>query len=127
MKVVCDRITMAVNNTLEPIYQGEDIDLVVTIKDPKTNLPLDLSGASVKFVIYSQGGNGSQITSKVTPTEIEIANQSEQRGVCIIHLLDTDTATVAPGLYYHETSVSISGRRRVVEKGTVPISLSVSQ
>ena len=83
------------------IWSGDHKDLVITIKNSAGTV-VDITGVTLKWILAAAPGEAALVT-KLSPDDVEITDG--QNGVCKVHLIPADTASLA-GVYYHEMELT---------------------
>lgn len=83
------------------MISGDDKVLTVTVVD-EDNLPWNLTGCSVNYVVY-KGGTGVIIITKTTTSGISLTNPVN--GIMEISLIPSDTEDYT-GYYLHECEIT---------------------
>ena len=90
--------------------QGEEKDITVTVKDASENA-VDLTGATGFFSVKENknDADGLAIIAKDTATASEMELTDPTNGIAVIHILEADTASVAPKEYFYDIKFKLAG------------------
>ncbi len=104
------------------MYSGESKNIKITLTDEKSDTPLDVSNATITWVMKRSAKFPTNLIEKSTVnSEIEIVDAVN--GVVKVKLISADTESLE-GLYYHSakivdvlenTSVLLTGMVKVVK------------
>jgi hypothetical protein len=101
------------------LYQGDDLVLQVTVKNPDGTVK-DLTGASSIKWAMAKAAKGTALLSKTLGAGI--TNAAPLTGVFEVTIAQGDTPTIAAGAYYHEAElVDAAGKKSTVLVGTATI------
>jgi hypothetical protein len=107
------------------LHAGDDKELIVTITD-NAGATLDLTGYKLRWVL-ADSDTGPVRVRKVSEAveQIEILNQTTNRGKCKVFIVPADTAKLAPRQMYHELDViDTANKKSTVLFGTVTLRAS---
>lgn len=107
-------------------FTNEDRRFVFTIDIGDGTTPEDLSGWAMSWVVKRRvaDGDASAIITKSTGAG-GIVLTSPASGVCTVTVQDTDTASLAPGLYHHELKRTDDGFESPLSFGTAVLQRSL--
>ncbi len=104
------------------MYSGETKIIENTILDSDNdNIPLNLTGFDIKFIIHDKGI--VKVIKTIQNNGIQVTSASE--GKCRINLLPSDTHTLS-GQYHFEVRVTSGNQSSVVSLGRISITKSYS-
>lgn len=96
----------ALKQVLDPIYRGEDVDIVLTTTDDGT-----ITGWTVSAIASVQHESGGAITKTTTASQVAIDNAARR---ITISLLNADTVSLPPGKLVWEVRRTDSGNNRML-------------
>ena len=96
---------------------GDHADIVIAVT-ASNGVIKNLTGATIKWTLYDDA-NGAFVLNKTTGGGVTVTDGPG--GVCTVALVPADTLAVAPGIYYHECEVTVSGIVSTVLIGHVTI------
>jgi hypothetical protein len=95
------------------VIAGEPWDMPGTLLDPN-RAPIDLTGATLEWVLVDSGGNPAAIAAEVTVT-------NAARGEICLSISGDDTAGLDPGLYNDGLRVTKPGGERQTWHGYIQV------
>ena len=108
-----------------PIQAGQDIDLKWTVTD-KAGTVVDLTGASLRFVMARSKRSSAVIDSDASPATAAITVTDAVNGLVTVSLTDTDLDALL-GDYYYELKVTDSaGNESVSARGIITVEHSIT-
>lgn len=89
--------------------QGDTFNFAITLQANPDNTAPDLSGATAQWKLFDGNYQEAEtLLAKVTPDVI--VNQDDQNNwQVVVGLNPVDTQNIAPGIYYHQAKVILSG------------------
>lgn len=97
---------MATTDQNATIHAGDTVDINVTVTNPATGDPKNLTGATVQWAMY-KAYKGTVVLTKDTDDGVTITDAAD--GELTISLEAADTEDVRPDIYAHEVEVTDSG------------------
>ena len=91
------------NQNIE-FYQGDTVDLDVTVIDEE-GAAQNIAGATIAWVLYDENTQTATLT-KNTTSGITITSGLD--GEYTVSLTPSDTGSITPGDYYHESEITDS-------------------
>lgn len=95
------------------MHEGDSKDVEITVTDPITGAPVDLTGATISWVLKERASDATALLTLSTGGG-EIVLTDEDNGVFEVQLDPADTAGLLSGNelskeYYHEAEITTSG------------------
>lgn len=87
-----------------PIFIGHDNDILIDVVDEDTDLPLDMTGFTLEWVLRKDLNGTAEITKTAPDITIEDGQGTNDRARIKLYPDDfvVDTVMLAPGAYNHE-------------------------
>lgn len=103
------------------MHAGNRVDLNIVVTDTDAGGRKNLAGATIVWVLYDEATSTTALT-KTTATVGDITDIDGLNGLFTVALQPSDTASITPGVYYHEAEVTdSSGKPVTIFTGRVKI------
>ena len=111
------------NQDLE-MMQGTAKIVTVPVTNSLTGLPLNMTGATINYGVFTSKGAGVAVLEKSVGSGIVLVSEDGTNDAVQITLDAVDTNDLLPGRYYHECRVTLNGKPEVVFEGRIRLKKS---
>lgn len=116
-------MTTMKNQDME-MMQGTAKIITVPVTNSLTGLPLDMTGATIIYGVFTSKGAGAAVLTKTEGSGIILVSEDDTNDAVQITLDAADTNDLLPGRYYHECRVTLNGKPEVVFEGRIRLKKS---